>query len=94
MAQVLCLIGDDWDIPEAWDKGVCPTASDTAILDVETPMQVYVSENSVCGALNMTSFRGDIIYCLKIGDHHKVGILENKDRYDIFINRPEIKRID
>ena len=92
MRELLAL-GGVWDDAENWVPPFVPTSEDTVITDPATK-DLVCSVYSTCKKLKLTDFTGDIHYAIVTGSVRLIGVVKNKNKYDIFINRPDIQRID
>jgi hypothetical protein len=90
--HLLCK-GGDWKDANNFDPAQVPTSADRVILD-QTTEDVIVDINATCGELQMTNFKKDIYYGIIGGSIRQCGIIRNEDRYDLFLARPDIVRVD
>lgn len=82
--------GDTADITR-YEPEQLPTVNDTVIFDQCTE-DVYANNVPFWGALKMTNFKKDIYYCFPY--LRQSGCFRNHERYDIFLYREDIRRID
>jgi hypothetical protein len=87
--------GGDWKDPTNFEPNGTPSKEngDMVIFNQCTD-DVIVDINSNCAKLKMTDFKKDIYYGIVGGSIRTCGILRNDERYDLFINRPDIERVD
>ena len=86
----LLIVGYDTTKAESFSPAFVPTRNDTVVTDVLTP-DFYIDDSFNPGKLKLTDFKNDIYYMYGGRD---CGIIRNYEKEEIFVDRPDIERID
>ncbi len=93
MGATLLFLGGNWNEAENFVPPQVPTNEDYVITDPSTK-DMFCDIYSTCKGLKLTDFTGDIHYAIVTNSVRLIGIIRNHNKYDIFINRPDIERLD
>lgn len=91
--DILTCKGGNWNDAQNFEPNKVPTGEDMVILDNLTG-DIYCDITSTCKKLKMTDFKGNIEYGIIGGSIRQMGMIRNENKYDLFLARPDIERVD